>query len=116
MKRGSSSSRSDRLSKTGCILNRISFQRDEVGFPVASQTDCNLWTFRDSRAADRVRSKRTLRFLNNLITEDQYELAFTRRTPAPRARSLSTKERARAFPRSTRTHASSEAENILATH
>src|ERR1051325_5708417 len=116
MKRGSSSSRSDRLSQTGCILNRILFQRDEVEFPAASQTDCNLWTFRDSSAADRVRSKRTLRSLNNLITEDQHELAFIRETPAPWARSLSTKGRARAFPRSTRTHPASEAKNILATH
>jgi len=118
MKRGSSSSRSDWLSKTGCILSRFLFQRDEVEFPAASQTDCKLWIFRDSRATDRVRSRRTLRPVNNLITEDQHELAFIRETPAPRARSLSTTGRARTFSRSTRstrTRAGFEAENILAT-
>ncbi len=76
MKRGSSSSRSDWLSKTGCFLRPFYFRHDEVEFPMASQTDCNLWTFRDWRAADRVRSQRTLHRLNNLITKDQHELAI----------------------------------------
>jgi hypothetical protein len=114
MKRGSSSSRSVWLSKTACILRRFHFRRDEVEFPVASQTDCSLWTFRDSRAADRA-SLDALRPWNNLVNiEDQHELAFIRETPAPRARPVSTKGRARAFSRATRT--GSEAENILATH
>src|SRR5436305_14341836 len=101
MKRGSSSSRSDWLRKTGCIPGQFYSQHDEVEFPVASQTDCNLWTFRDSRAADRA-SLDALRPLNNLITEDQHELTFIRATPAPRARSLSTSGRARAFSRPAR--------------
>ena len=101
MKRGSSSSRFDWLSKTGCIRRQIYFQCDEVEFPAASQTDCDLWTFRDSQAADRA-SLDALRPLNNLITEDQHELAFIRETPASRTRSLSTSGRARAFPRPTR--------------
>src|SRR5262249_38666692 len=113
MKRGSSSSRFDWLSKTGCILRRFYSRRDQVEFPMASQTDCNLWIFRDSRAVDRVRRRRTLRLLNNLKIEDQHELAFIRETPAPWARSVSTSGRARTFSRSTRTSASSEAENIL---
>src|SRR5947209_1386604 len=116
MKRGSSSSRSDWLSKTGCILSRIFFQRDEVEFPVASQTNCNLWISRDSLAADCVRPMRTLRPLNNLVTEDQHELAFKREAPASGARSFSKKGRARTFSRSTRTRTHSKAENILATH
>jgi hypothetical protein len=113
MKRGLSSSRSDWLSKTGCILRRFYFRRDEVEFPAASQTGCSLWTFRDSRVADRA-SLDALRQLNNLKIKDQHELAFIRGTPAPWARSASTSERARTFPRAA--PAGSEAENILATH
>src|SRR5215472_6982901 len=114
MKRGSSSSRSDWLSKTGCIQRRFYFRHDEAEFPAASQTDCNLWIFRDSHAADRA-SLDALRPLNNLVKiEDQYELAFIRESPAPRARSVSTSGWSRAFSRAAR--ASSEAENILATH
>jgi hypothetical protein len=114
MKRGSSSSRFDWLSTTGCILRRFYFRRDEVEFPTASQTGCNLWTFRDSRAADRA-SLDALRPLNNLVKiKDQYELAFIRETPAPWARSLSTTGRSRTFSRATR--AGSKAKDILATH
>src|SRR5256885_14733432 len=114
MKRGSSSSRFDWLSKTGCILRQFYFRPDKVEFPMVSQTDCNLRTFRDSRATDRVCCRRTLRPLNNLITKDQHELAFIRETPASRTRPASSSGRTRTFSRSTRTSASSEAENILA--
>src|SRR4030095_1131786 len=90
MKRGTSSSRTVQLSKTGCILRPLYFRQDEVEFPTASQTDR---TFRDSRAADCVRPRRTLRPLNNLNIEDQHELAFIRETPASRTRSVSTSGR-----------------------
>src|SRR5436305_9824938 len=116
MKRGSSSSRSGWLIKTGCFLRPFYSRHDEVEFPMASQTDCTRWTFRDWRAADRVRSKRTLCRLNNLIIKDQHELAFIREATAPRSRSLSTEGRARTFSRSTRTSAGCEAEDILATN
>src|SRR5256714_14725027 len=114
MKRGSSSSRFNWLSKTGCNSEQFYHQHDETEFPMASQTDCNFW-IRDSRAADCVRLGRTLRPLNNLVKiEDQHELAFIREKPAPWARSVSTQGRARTFSRATRT--GTEAENILATH
>src|SRR2546430_4790752 len=115
MKRGSSSSRFNWLSKTGCNSEQFYLQHDETEFPMASQTDCNFW-IRDSRAADCVRLGRTLRPLNNLVKiEDQHELAFIREKPAPWARSVSTQGRARTFSRAATT-AASEAENILATH
>jgi len=114
MKRGSSSSRFDWLTETGCTLKQFYSRHDEAEFPTASQTDCNL---KSSRAADCVRHMRTLHLLNNLKIEDQHELAFIRETPAPWARPVSTKGRARTFSRSTRTRTDSEAaENILATH
>ena len=119
MKRGFSSSRFDWLTTADCILRRFYFRQDKAEFPAASSREggiCNLLgeTLRDSRAADRA-SLDALRPLNNWVnTEDQHELLSTRETPAPRARSASTKGRSRAFPRSTR--ASSKAENILATH
>lgn len=114
MKRGSSSSQFDWLTETGCVLRRFYSRHDEAEFPKASQTVCNLRTSRGSRAADRA-SLDALRPLNNLNTKHKHELAFIRETPAPRARSISTSGRSRAFPRQT-ARAGSEAENILATH
>jgi hypothetical protein len=103
MKRGSSSSRSDWLCKTGCILRSFYFRRDETEFPMASSRiggACNCWTFWGLGATGRVRHRRTLRPLNNLVKiEDKHELAIIRETPAPRARSLSTEGRARTVSR-----------------
>lgn len=114
MKRGFSSSRFDWLTTAGCISRRVYFRHDEAEFPAASQTVCNLWTSRGSRATDRA-SLDALRPQNNWVNiEDQHELLSTGETPAPRARSFSTKGRSRAFSRAAR--AGSEAENILATH
>jgi hypothetical protein len=114
MKRGSSSSRFDWLTETGCVLRRFFSRHDEAEFPTASQTVCNLRTSRGSRALD-CASPDALHPLNNLETKHKHELAFIRETPAPWARSISTKRRSRAFSRSA-ARAGSEAENILATH
>src|SRR5260370_22760938 len=117
MKRGFYSSRFDWLTTADCILRRFYVRQDEAEFPAASSRDggiCNLWTSRGFRAADRA-SLDALRPLNNWVnTEDHHELLSTGETPAPWARSASTKGRSRAFPRATRT--GSEAENILATY
>ena len=114
MKRGFSSSRFDWLTTAGCILRRVYFRHDEAEFPAASQTVCNLWTSRGSRAADRA-SLDALRPISNWVNiEDHHELLSTGETPAPRARSVSTKGRPRACPRAA--PAGSEAENILATN
>ncbi len=111
MKRGSSSSQSDWLSKTGCIPRRFYFRHDEAEFPAASQT---AWYLKGSRAADRVPNVfGALRPFNNwAIIENQHELVSTGETSAPGARSVSTKGWPRAFPGSSR--ASSEEKNILA--
>src|SRR5438876_10934203 len=99
MKRGFSSSRFDWLTTAGCIPRRFYFRRDEAEFPAASQTACNLWTFRGPRATDRA-SLDALRPFNNWAnTEDQNEFLSTGETPAPGARSVSTKGRPWAFPR-----------------
>ena len=119
MKRGFSSSRFDWLTTADCILRRNYFRRDEAEFPTASSRDggtCNLLgeTFRGSRAMDRA-SLDALRPLNNWANiKDQHELLSTGETPAPWARSVSTKGRPRAFPRAAR--AGSQTKNILATH
>ena len=114
MKRGFSSSRFDWLTTAGCISRRFYFRHDEAEFPTASQIVCNLWTSRGSRAADRA-SLDALRPLNNWVnTEDHHELLSTGETPAPWARSVSTKGRSRAFSRATAV--GSEAKNILATN
>src|SRR2546423_9172042 len=111
MKRGFSSSRFNWLNVADCISRRFYFRRDEAEFPAASQTACNLWTFQSSRAADGA-SWDALRPFNNWTnTEDQNEFLSTGETPAPGARSVSTKGGPRALPRAT--HASSEAKNIL---
>src|SRR5205085_5322701 len=117
MKRGFSSSRFNWLSVADCISRRFYFRRDEAEFPAASSRSggtCNLWTSRGSRAVDRA-SLDALRPLNNWAnTEDQNEFLSTGETPAPLARSVSTKGWPRAFPRTT--HAGPEAKNILATN
>ena len=114
MKRGFSSSRFDWLTTADCILRRFYFRHDEAEFPTASQTVCNLWTSRGSRAAD-CASSDALRPLNNwAIIEDHHELLSTGETPAPWARSASTKGRPRTFSGPAR--ASSETKNTLATH
>src|SRR2546430_16174837 len=114
MKRGFSSSRFDWLTTADCILRRFYFRHDEAEFPTASQIVCNLWTSRGSRATDRA-SLDALRPLNNWVnTEDHHELLSTGETPAPWARSVSTKGRSRAFSRATPVDA--EAKNILATN
>ena len=114
MKRGFSSSRFDWLTTADCILRRFYFRHDEAEFPAASQTVCNLWTSRGSRAAD-CASSDALRPLNNwAIIEDHHELLSTGETPAPWARSASTKGRPRTFSGPAR--AGSKTKNILATH
>ena len=114
MKRGFSSSRFDWLTLAVCISRRFYFRHHEAEFPTASQIVCNLWTSRGSRAADRA-SLDALRPINNWVnTEDHHELLSTGETPAPRARSVSTKGRSRAFSRTT--PVGSEAKNILATN
>ena len=114
MKRGFSSSRFDWLTTADCILRRFYFRHDEAEFPTASQSVCNLWTSRGSRAAD-CASSDALRPLNNwAIIEDHHELLSTGETPAPWARSASTKGRPRTFSGPAR--ASSETKNTLATH
>src|SRR5262249_19263370 len=116
MKRGSSSSRFDWLTKTGCTLRRFYFRRDEAEFPTASQTVCISRIFWDSRAADRVPNLLgALRPLNNWANiKDQHELLSTGEAPAPWAGSVSTTGRPRAFSRSAR--ADPETKNTLATH
>src|SRR5258708_38263268 len=119
MKRGFSSSRFDWLTTADCILRRFYFRQDEAEFPAASSRNggiCNLWTSRGSRAPDRVpKAFGALRPINNWVnTEDHHELLSTGKTPAPWARSVSTKRRPRAFSRAAR--AGSEAKNILATN
>ena len=114
MKRGFSSSRFDWLTTAGCISRRFYFRHDEAEFPAASQTVCNLWTSRGSRATDRASLDALRPLINWVNTEDHHELLSTGKTPAPWTRSVSTKGRPRAFPRATR--AGSKAENILATH
>jgi len=119
MKRGFSSSRFDWLTTAGCISRRFYFRHDEAEFPAASSRDggiCNLLgeTFKGSRATDRASLDALRPLINWVNTEDHHELLSTGETPAPRARSDSTKGRSRAFPRATR--AGSKAENILATH
>src|SRR5437868_15452446 len=114
MKRGFSSSRFDWLTTADCTLRRFYFRQDEAEFPAASQTVCNLWTSRGSRATDRA-SLDALRPLNNWVnTEDHHELLSTGETPARWARSVSTKGRSRAFSRAT--PVGSKAKNTLATH
>jgi hypothetical protein len=70
---------------------------DEAEFPVASRSTCKLLEpiLRGSRAADRVPNAfGALRPCNNWENlKDQHELLFTRETPAPFARRVSTKER-----------------------
>ena len=119
MKRGFSSSRFDWLTTAGCTLRRFYFRHDEAEFPAASSRTggiCSLLgeTSRGSRAADRA-SLDALRPINNWVnTEDHHELLSTGETPAPWARSASTKGRSRAFSRTT--PVSSKAKNILATN
>ena len=119
MKRGFSSSRFDWLTTAGCILRRFYFRHNEAEFPAAWSRNrgiCSLLgeTSRGSRAVDRA-SLDALRPQNNWVnTKDHHELLSTGETPAPRAWSVSTKGRPRAFPRAAR--AGSETENILATN
>lgn len=119
MKRGFSSSRFDWLTVAVCISRRFYFRHHEAEFPVAPSRNggiCSLLgeTFRGSRVADRA-SLDALRPLNNWVnTEDHHELLSTGGTPAPWARSVSTKGRSRAFSRAT--PVGSEAKNILATN
>src|SRR5947209_15628904 len=109
MKRGSSSSRFNWLTETGCISRRFYFRHDEAEFPPAPQNACNS---RGSRAAD-CASSDALRSLNNWeIIEDKHELVSTGETPAPWARPVSTSGRPRPLSRATR--AGTESKNILA--
>jgi hypothetical protein len=91
------------------------FRYDEAEFPAASQTACNLLgrTERGSRAADSAPSD-ALRPPNNRlnIQDIQYELSFTRETPAPFARRFSTEGRSTDAPFAR--DCESPQENILA--
>src|SRR6266446_1041667 len=78
---------------------RIHFRLDEAEFPAASQSARKLLerTWPGSRAAD-CASIDALRPFNNWVNlEDQYELLFTRETPASFARRVPTMGRSRAF-------------------
>src|SRR5437879_6302433 len=92
---------------------RVHFRLDEAEFPAASQNACKLLerTLPGLRAVD-CASIDALRPFNNWINlEDQYELLFTRETPAPFARRAPTMGRSPALPRSAR---ETSQENILA--
>ena len=101
------------LRAPACDSRQVHFRLNEVEFPPASQSACKLfeWTLGDSRAAD-CASIDALRPFNNWVNlEDQYELLFTRETPASFARRVPTMGRSRALPRNAR---ASSQENILA--
>jgi len=93
---------------------RVHSWHDEAEFPVASRSTCKSFEriLRGSRAADRVPNAfGALRPCNNWVNlKNQHELLFTRETPAPFARWVSTKERSPA-PGTAREGAQ---ENILA--
>jgi hypothetical protein len=93
---------------------RVHFRLDEAEFPAASQSACKLLerTLPGSGVLDRA-STDALRPFNNWVNlEDQYELLFTRETPAPFARWVPTIGRSPALPRNAR---ESSQENIPAT-
>ena len=92
---------------------RVHFRLDEAEFPAASQSACKLLerTLPGLRAVD-CASIDALRPFNNWVNlEDQYELLFTRETPAPFARRVPTIGRSSALPRNARETAQ---ENIRA--
>jgi len=93
---------------------RVRFRLKEAEFPSAWQSACKLpeRTLQSSRAADRA-SIDALRPFNNWVNlEDNHELSFIRKTPAPFARRAPTKGRS-PFAPSKRGRESSQ-ENILA--
>ena len=112
MMRGLSSSLLRWLTGTACGLKRIHFRHDEAEFPAAWQSACNLRALRGPSAADSAPSDALRPFSNWVNTEDQYELAFIRETPAPFAWRAPTK--GQSVPPRTRGGESSQ-ENILAT-
>src|SRR5437588_5719951 len=92
---------------------RVHFRLDEAEFPAASQNACKLLerTLPGLRAVD-CASIDALRPFNNWINlEDQYELLFTRETPAPFAGRVPTMGRSPALPRNA---CETSQENILA--
>ena len=113
MMRGFASSLLRWLTMAAGGSTRVHFRLDEAEFPAAWQSACKLLerTLPGSRAVD-CASIDALRPFNNWVNlEDQYELLFTRETPAPFARRVPTMGRSPALPRNAR---ASSQENILA--